>query len=108
VDLSSLLESVCTDYQEVGKPVVFQHSGERQVTLGNAVDLRRAFSNLIDNAIKYTPKESILTVTLSKKKFQHFVLLTKVRVLMIMKRKKFLINFIVQVLRQHKNLKERD
>lgn len=53
VDLNSLLESICTDYQEVGKPVVFQHSGERQITLGNAVDLRRAFSNLIDNGLKY-------------------------------------------------------
>lgn len=60
VDLVALLEGVCADAAEAGRPVHFEAKGESEGEGENAITLscqpmalRRAFANLIDNAIKY-------------------------------------------------------
>ncbi len=56
VDLVALLEGVCADAAEAGRPVHFEAKGEGEgaITLScRPMTLRRAFANLIDNAIKY-------------------------------------------------------
>jgi signal transduction histidine kinase len=52
VDLSALVEGICQDASDAGEPVTF--SGPRGVTIsGRPTALRRAVSNLVDNAVKY-------------------------------------------------------
>lgn len=52
-DLVSLLDALVDDMQGAGLPVQMQSQIESQVIEGRMNALRRAFSNLIDNAIKY-------------------------------------------------------
>lgn len=52
VDLSALLESLCDDLRELEWPVGCL-DGERAVLTCRPVALRRAFRNLIENAVKY-------------------------------------------------------
>jgi hypothetical protein len=52
VDLSALVEGICQGASDTGEPVTF--SGPRGVTIsGRPTALRRAVSNLVDNAVKY-------------------------------------------------------
>jgi signal transduction histidine kinase len=52
VDLSELVEGICEDASDSGEPVTF--SGPRGVTISCRPEaLRRAISNLVDNAVKY-------------------------------------------------------
>jgi signal transduction histidine kinase len=52
VDLSALVEGICEDAADAGEPVTF--SGPREVTIScRPAALRRAVSNLVDNAVKY-------------------------------------------------------
>ncbi len=76
ISLSSLIDAIVANYQDMGRAVSFQHSkdvivqggrsvfmsrqghsvltGDRQVTVsGRPIALERAMSNLIDNALKY-------------------------------------------------------
>jgi len=52
VDLAALLQSLCADYADAGKNVRYQ-GPDRAVFEGRPVALRRAFANLIDNAVRY-------------------------------------------------------
>jgi signal transduction histidine kinase len=52
-DLNALLESLCDDLNDVGLKVVYQ-SDQSQVSFSGSIDsLKRALTNLIDNAVKY-------------------------------------------------------
>jgi len=54
VDLGALLESLCDDAAEAGQAVRFDVSrGQRALVAGRPNALRRVFTNLIDNAVKY-------------------------------------------------------
>lgn len=53
LDLASLLASICDDYAEAWQPVYYQGTRERIPYYGGAVALRRMFSNIIENAVKY-------------------------------------------------------
>ena len=52
LDLGALLQSVCTDMSDVGHPVAFDGEGAIAF-VGRPLALKRAFTNLIDNAVKY-------------------------------------------------------
>jgi signal transduction histidine kinase len=52
VDLSALVEGICEDAADAGEKVIF--SGPRDLTIScRPTALRRAVSNLVDNAVKY-------------------------------------------------------
>ena len=52
VDLAALLQSVCSDHADVGQNVKYQ-GPDRAPFDGRPVALRRAFGNLIENAVRY-------------------------------------------------------
>jgi signal transduction histidine kinase len=52
LDLSALLQSLTDDHAEAGRDVTFSGE-ERLVITGQSLGLKRLFSNLIDNALKY-------------------------------------------------------
>jgi signal transduction histidine kinase len=57
-DLNALLESLCNDLQDAGKPVAF--TGNQRITyLGRIDALKRAFANLIENAVKYGKRAKV-------------------------------------------------
>jgi two-component system OmpR family sensor kinase len=52
LNVAAMLDSICNDWQDAGKTVELRSSGNT-VLRGRPLALKRAFSNLIDNAIKY-------------------------------------------------------
>lgn len=52
LDLSTLLQSIVDDQAETGRAVSFEGE-QRLVVTGQALGLKRLFTNLIDNAVKY-------------------------------------------------------
>lgn len=52
LDLTALLQSIADDRAEAGRTVSFE-GGERVVITGQSLGLRRLFSNLVENALKY-------------------------------------------------------
>ena len=52
VDLNSLIESICLDFQDINCAVNYEHQGPLHY-LCRPVALKRAFTNLIDNGVKY-------------------------------------------------------
>ena len=52
LDLSALLQSIADDNTEAGRNVSFD-AGERVVITGQSLGLKRLFTNLIENALKY-------------------------------------------------------
>ena len=52
LDLSALLQSIADDHAEAGRNVSFAGE-ERVVITGQSLGLKRLFSNLVDNALKY-------------------------------------------------------
>jgi|CXWL01.1.fsa_nt_gi signal transduction histidine kinase len=52
IDLAALLQSLTDDHAEAGRAVSF-NGDERLVITGQSLGLKRLFSNLIDNALKY-------------------------------------------------------
>ncbi len=52
LDLSALLQSIADDSTEAGRGVSFE-AGERVVITGQSLGLKRLFTNLIENALKY-------------------------------------------------------
>jgi len=59
LDLSSLLSSMCDDYAEMGKHVVFEGIFSKVAYSGGVLALKRMFANLIDNAVKYGKKANV-------------------------------------------------
>ena len=57
-DLNALLETICDEFIDTGKEVKFI-SQNRLVISGRMLALKRAFSNLIDNAIKYASSAEV-------------------------------------------------
>jgi signal transduction histidine kinase len=58
VDLSALVEGICEDAADAGESVTF--SGPRDVTIScRPTAMRRAVSNLVDNAVKYGGKADV-------------------------------------------------
>ncbi len=53
INLNSLLSSVCEDFQDTGHDVQFDNCNHPLAIRGGSIALRRVFSNLINNAIKY-------------------------------------------------------
>lgn len=62
-DLNALLESLCDDMVDVGRDVNYHSESKRLTYFGRLTSLRRAFTNFIDNAIKYG---NVAEVTLSR------------------------------------------
>jgi signal transduction histidine kinase len=61
VDLSALVEGICEDAADAGEKVTF--SGPRDVTIScRPTAVRRAVSNLVDNAVKYGGKAEVTLV----------------------------------------------
>ena len=52
VDIATLLQSLCDDLADAGQPVTYE-GPDRMTLLCRPVALRRAFANLIDNAVTY-------------------------------------------------------
>jgi signal transduction histidine kinase len=52
LDLAALLQSIADDHAEAGRNVSFEGK-ERVVITGQSLGLKRLFSNLVDNALKY-------------------------------------------------------
>ncbi len=52
VDIASLLQTLCDDLADAGQPVAYQ-GPDRMTLVCRPVALRRAFANLIDNAVTY-------------------------------------------------------
>lgn len=60
-DISALLEALCHDMEDVGQPVTFENkTGGRLPFFGRTMGLKRAFSNLIENAVKYGARAHVL------------------------------------------------
>ena len=53
IDLVSLLESICNDAQDLGHNVSLQSNQHRIAFQGRPLALKRAFTNVIHNAIRY-------------------------------------------------------
>ena len=68
VDLAALLRDVCEVYasqaEQTGQLFSLQLPEEPCLTDGNEVQLRRAISNLLDNALKFTPNDGRIGVGL--------------------------------------------
>lgn len=58
-DLNALLESLCDDLSDTGHAVTYDSSGERMPVLGRLLALKRAFTNMIENAVKYGDKAQV-------------------------------------------------
>lgn len=53
LDLSALLQSIADDNSEAGRNVSFEGEEERFVITGQSLGLKRLFTNLVENALKY-------------------------------------------------------
>lgn len=52
LDITALLQSIADDQAEAGRDVTFD-VGEREIITGQSLGLKRLFSNLVENALKY-------------------------------------------------------
>lgn len=58
-DLNALLESICHDLVDLGQAVIFEENNQRLPILGRVTALKRALTNLIENAVKYGKKAQV-------------------------------------------------
>ncbi len=58
-DLNALLESLCNDLVDVGHDVTYHSDLERMPYFARIGALKRAFANLIENAVKYGDKAEV-------------------------------------------------
>ena len=66
IDLVSLLSGICNDAVDMGNDVLFHCTEHRVGLLARPIALKRAFTNIINNAIRYAGGATV-TVTKSKK-----------------------------------------
>lgn len=66
-DFSSLLSSMCDDYAEIGKHVVFDGIFNKVAYTGGLLAIKRMLANLIDNAVKYGQKANVGLASQEKK-----------------------------------------
>ena len=59
-DLNALLESLCDEMVDVGHAVHYESDIQRWPYFGRIGALKRAFSNLIENAIKYGSEAEVM------------------------------------------------
>ena len=53
IELASLVETICNDAVDMGQQLTFQGHAQRVPVMGRALDLKRAFTNVINNACRY-------------------------------------------------------
>lgn len=70
IELISLLESLCDDMCEMGYDVSFETTLHREPILARPIALKRAFTNIINNGIRYGKR---VRVTLTRK-YKHLVI----------------------------------
>ena len=58
IDLAALIDSLCTDLDEIGKPVVWETHAAAPVQC-RPNEIRRAVRNLIENAVAYGSKAQV-------------------------------------------------
>jgi signal transduction histidine kinase len=58
LDLAALLQSIADDHAEAGRDVTYA-GDERAIITGQSLGLKRVFSNLVDNALKYGERARI-------------------------------------------------
>ena len=59
LDLKALLQSVYDDFVDMGYDISYKATESRVVIKGRSVSLRRAFNNIIENAIKYGKRADV-------------------------------------------------
>lgn len=59
IDLDALVHSICLDLQELGRPVEVQGRIGQPIE-GHSLGLRRALENLIDNALRYGQRATVV------------------------------------------------
>jgi two-component system sensor histidine kinase CpxA len=69
IDLVSLLRDLCNDAsfegRESGRSIQLQCASAQALVLGNGEGLRKAFDNVLRNALYYSPPDTAVTVTVS-------------------------------------------
>ena len=66
LDLNALIRSVCTNQIDMGQAVSYRGTPQRIPFFGRQLALKRAFTNLIENAIKYGEQAEV-TLTMDAK-----------------------------------------
>lgn len=69
IDLVSLLQSICDENNDIGHSVHFQARHHRVPILGRPLALKRAFTNLINNAVRFGKHVDVLIYTKHKNIF---------------------------------------
>jgi signal transduction histidine kinase len=60
-DVSELLNSICDDFTDIGQSVCFTNEKNQHVLIfGRLMSLKRAFTNLIENGIKYGDSVTVI------------------------------------------------
>lgn len=62
LDLSALLKTLCEEYNEIGFIVQFESTKNQASFFGKPRALTRAFTNLIENALKHTDTQPIVVI----------------------------------------------
>jgi len=63
LDLCSFLSSICTEFEDLGSQVHFHTRAQKAIICGRQIDLKRAFTNLITNGLKYGKKVHVTLKT---------------------------------------------
>lgn len=66
LDLVSLLQSICDDANDMGYDVLFKEGKSRVAFSGRMLALKRAFTNLINNAIRYAGNAEVAVIQKGK------------------------------------------
>ncbi len=59
IELASLVETICNDAVDMGHLLTFQGHVQRVPVMGRSLDLKRAFTNVINNACRYGTRVSV-------------------------------------------------
>jgi two-component system osmolarity sensor histidine kinase EnvZ len=60
LDLATVLVDICDEYEDSNVPVSFVATSIRPVVWGNLLSLKRVFTNLIENALKYSGQKAVV------------------------------------------------